>query len=42
MSSQPILSDIFLSEDVKRILYNKYVIFIGDSGIEILIDMRNK
>ena len=32
MSFEPIPSDIFLSKDVKRILNNKYVIFIGDSG----------
>lgn len=38
--TQPILSDIFLSEDVKRILHNKYVLFIGDSGIRILKDMK--
>ena len=32
MSLTPILSDFFLSEDVKKIFNNKYIIFIGDSG----------
>ena len=32
MTSGLILADIFLSEDAKKILQNKSVVFIGDSS----------
>lgn len=30
---QPILADIFLSEEAREILKNKFVVMIGDSGM---------
>jgi hypothetical protein len=26
------VADVFLTEDLRKLLFNKYVVFIGDSG----------
>lgn len=35
--TQPILADIFLSEEAREILKNKFVVMIGDSGMNNII-----